>query len=47
MVRPPLTQPDRDRVPTPAFFTATALCDAVGSSLDALSPAPEPQRPSA
>jgi transcriptional regulator with XRE-family HTH domain len=38
---------ERGRVPTPAFFTVAALCDAVGLSLDALSRALEPQRLSA
>ncbi|WP_447001745.1 helix-turn-helix domain-containing protein [Saccharothrix isguenensis] len=38
---------ERGRVPTPAFFTVTALCEAVGLSLDALSRALEPQRLSA
>jgi transcriptional regulator with XRE-family HTH domain len=38
---------ERGRVPTPAFFTVAALCEAVGLSLDALSRALEPQRLSA
>ncbi|MFD1149423.1 helix-turn-helix domain-containing protein [Saccharothrix hoggarensis] len=38
---------ERGRVPTPAFFTVAALCDAVGLSLDTLSRALEPQRLSA
>ncbi|TQM78089.1 helix-turn-helix protein [Saccharothrix saharensis] len=38
---------ERGRVPTPAFFTVAALCDAVGLSLDGLSRALEPQRLSA
>ncbi|MFD0202368.1 MULTISPECIES: helix-turn-helix domain-containing protein [Saccharothrix] len=35
---------ERGRVPTPAFFTVAALCDAVGLSLDGLSQAVEPQK---
>ncbi|ONI86667.1 transcriptional regulator [Saccharothrix sp. ALI-22-I] len=38
---------ERGRVPTPAFFTVAALCEAVGLSLDGLSRALEPQRLSA
>lgn len=38
---------ERGRVPTPAFFTIAALCEAVGLSMDALSRALEPQRLSA
>ena len=38
---------ERGRIPTPAFFTVAALCEAVGLSLDALSRALEPQRLSA
>ncbi|MEU4746991.1 helix-turn-helix transcriptional regulator [Actinosynnema sp. NPDC023658] len=38
---------ERGRVPTPAFFTVAALCDAVGLSMDGLSRALEPQRLSA
>lgn len=38
---------ERGRVPTPAFFTVAALCEAVGLSMDALSRALEPQRLSA
>jgi transcriptional regulator with XRE-family HTH domain len=38
---------ERGRVPTPAFFTVAALCDAVGLSLDGLSRALEPHRLSA
>ncbi len=38
---------ERGRVPTPAFFTVAALCEAVGLSLDALNRALEPQRLSA
>ncbi|WP_106614533.1 helix-turn-helix domain-containing protein [Saccharothrix carnea] len=38
---------ERGRIPTPAFFTVAALCDAVGLSLDGLSRAVEPQRLSA
>jgi transcriptional regulator with XRE-family HTH domain len=38
---------ERGRIPTPAFFTVAALCDAVGLSMDGLSRALEPQRLSA
>ncbi|MEU4443795.1 helix-turn-helix transcriptional regulator [Actinosynnema sp. NPDC050801] len=38
---------ERGRVPTPAFFTVAALCEAVGLSMDGLSRALEPQRLSA
>lgn len=38
---------ERGRVPTPAFFTVAALCDAVGLSLDRLRHELEPQRLSA
>jgi transcriptional regulator with XRE-family HTH domain len=38
---------ERGRIPTPAFFTVAALCEAVGLSLDGLSRALEPQRLSA
>jgi hypothetical protein len=34
---------ERGRVPTPAFFTVAALCEAVGLSPVGLSRAPEPQ----